>query len=137
MITQYIQLGDQDWGVLVCYNVQENDLIEVEDFLKQLDCTKADIHAAIKTLSKKNTGFTYSNSDYKMSLVCVGRATNVGQFVNTCVHEAKHVQSHVCSYYRIEDNSEDAAYLMGYIVQRMYDMLEKILILYLTGTNNV
>ena len=133
MITQYIQLGDREWGVLVCYNVEtEEDLVEVIDFLKQLDCNKADIHAATTTLRKKNTGFTYTNTDYKMSLVCIGRASNVGQFVNTVVHEAKHVQSHVCSYYDIKESSEDAAYLMGYLVQKMYKMLEKILMLYLT-----
>ena len=96
MITQYIELGDREWGVLVYYNVGEEDLVEVIDSLKSLDCTKADIHAAVTTLRKKNTGFTYTNTDYKMSLVCVGKASNVGQFVNTVVHEAKHVQSHVC-----------------------------------------
>lgn len=33
---------------------------------------------ALRTLRKKNTGFTFSNEDYKMSIVCIGEATNVG-----------------------------------------------------------
>jgi hypothetical protein len=61
------------------------------DSLEALDCTEEDIHAAITTLRKKNTGFTYTNTDYKMTFVCIGRSTNIGQFVNTVVHEAKHV----------------------------------------------
>ena len=66
MITQYIQLGDKDWGVLVYYNVGEEDTASVIDSLESLDCTDEDIHAATVTLSKKNTGFTYTNTDYKM-----------------------------------------------------------------------
>ena len=131
MITQYIQLGDRDWGVLVYYNVMREDFDEVIDALKQLGCTEEDVHAAITTLKKKNTGFTYTNTDYKMSMVCIGQATNVGQFVDTTVHEAKHVQSHVCGYYGIDEDSETAAYLIGHLVHKMYKMLEKILKVYL------
>ena len=46
MITQYIQLGEQDWGVLVYYNVGEEDLPSVVNALESLDCTKEDINAA-------------------------------------------------------------------------------------------
>ena len=53
-------------------------------------------------------------------------ASDISQFVNTAIHEAKHVQSHVCSYYNIDEDSEEAAYLIGYIVQRMYKMFAKI-----------
>jgi hypothetical protein len=62
-----------------------------------------------------------------MSIICIGEASDVSQFVNTAIHEAKHVQSHICSYYRISEDSEDAAYLIGYIVQRMYKMFAKII----------
>lgn len=132
MITQYIQLGDKDWGVLVYYNVGEEDMASVIDSLESLDCTDEDIHAATVTLSKKNTGFTYTNTDYKMTFVCIGHSTNVGQFVDTVVHEAKHVQSHICQYYGIDETSETAAYLIGHLVHKMYKMVSKVLQLYLT-----
>lgn len=127
MIAQYIQLGNRDWNVLIYYNVQPEDFVEVADSLQQLDCPKKDLSKALKILRRKNTGFTFSNSDYKMSIVCIGQPTNVGQFVNTAMHEVKHVQSHICQYYNIKEDSEDAAYLVGHIVHRMYKMLEKIL----------
>ena len=127
MTAQYIQLGDHDWNILVYYNVDKYDFVEVADSLRQIDCPKEDIKKSLKLLRKKNTGFTFSNTDYKMSIVCIGQATNIGQFVNTTIHEAKHVQSHICAYYGIKENSEDAAYLIGHIVHRMYKMLEKIL----------
>ena len=78
MIAQYIQLGDRDWNVLVYYNVSKEDFVEIVDSLKQLDCPKEDVRKALRTLRRKNTGFTFSNTDYKMSIVCIGEATNVG-----------------------------------------------------------
>lgn len=125
MIAQYIQLGNRGWNILIYYNVGVRDFTEIEDSLIQLDCPDEDIDDAFEVLRHKNTGFTYSNTEYKMSVVCIGKATNAAQFASTVVHEIKHVQSHICRYYGIDENSERAAYLIGYIAKRIYDMLEK------------
>ena len=131
MISQYIQLGDRDWNVLVYYNAQPEDFVEIADSLEQLECPKYDLKKALNVLRRKNTGFTFSNDEYRMSIVCIGNADNIGQFVNTVIHEAKHVQSHMCSYYNINENTETAAYIIGHLVHKMYKMLEKILRLYI------
>lgn len=126
MAAQYIKLSNGGWNVLIYYNVGKNDYVEIEDSLIQLDCPTQDIKKAFRVLTKRNTGFTFSNSDYKMSIVCISKTTNIEQFVNTTIHEAKHVQSHICSYYDIDRDSETAAYLIGYIVQRMYRYFAKL-----------
>lgn len=126
MLRQYIQVGHQDWGILVYYNVQSKDFYEIEETLIQTDCPEDDMDRALTVLTKRNTGFTFSNTEYKMSVVCVSKTTTASQFVNTVVHEAKHVQSHICSYYNIEEDSEDAAYLIGHIVRQMYRMVAKV-----------
>lgn len=126
MIAQYIKLG-KGWNLLVYYSVHKEDFIEVEDALKQLGCSRHTIKKSLKVLTKQNTGFTFSNSDYKMSIVCIGPSSDLSQFINTIIHESKHVQSHICSYYGIPEDGEDAAYLIGYIVQRMYKMFSKII----------
>ena len=126
MIAQYIQLGKRGWNVLVYYGVEKEDFIEVGDSLRQLGCSEKDMQKSFKVLRKKNTGLTFTNTDYKMSIVCISEATDTSQFVNTAIHEAKHVQSHICSYYNIDEDSEESAYLIGYIVQRMYKMFSKI-----------
>lgn len=126
MSAQYIQLGRRGWNVLVYYNVDEYDFVEIEDSLRQLDCPTQDVQKAFNVLTKRNTGFTFSNSEYKMSIVCIGKTTKVEEFVNTAIHEAKHVQSRICSYYNIDENSEKAAYLIGYLVQRMYKYFAKL-----------
>ena len=61
-----------------------------------------------------------------MSIVYIGKTTKVEEFVNTTIHDAKHVQSRICSYYNIDESSEKAAYLIGYLVQRMYKYFAKL-----------
>ena len=127
MTTQYIKVEGY-WNILVYYNTDFRDLPEIEDSLMQLDCPEEDIDAAMNVLYKtRNTGFTYSNSDYRMSVVCISQTTSARQFVNTAVHEAKHVQSHICSYYDIDEDTEEAAYLIGFIVSEMYRMVSKVI----------
>lgn len=127
MISQYIRIGNDNWNLLVYYNADLDDADELIDSLKQLKCPKEDIENAIDVLYDTNTGFTFTNTDYKMSIVCIGKADNIEQFVSTTIHEAKHVQSHICAYYEVEENTEEAAYLIGYIVKQMYRMLRKII----------
>jgi len=77
MIAQYIQLGKRGWNVLVYYGVSKYDFVEVQDALLQLDCPTKYIKQAFQVLRKKNTGFTFSNSEYKMSVICIGQVTEV------------------------------------------------------------
>ena len=126
MIKQYIGLGDKDWGILVYYNVDENGIDDVVYALSELDCPESDINKACELLlSKYNTGMTFSNDEYRMSVVCIGKAISREEFFNTLVHEAKHVQSHICAHYEIDEDSEEAAYLIGHIVQRMYRYISR------------
>lgn len=127
MTAQYIKVAKY-WRVLVYYNTDFSDLPEIEESLLQLDCPEDDIDAAMNVLyDRRNTGFTYSNEEYKMSVVCISETTSAREFVNTAVHEAKHVQSHICEYYDIPEDSEEAAYLIGYIVSEMYRMVSKVI----------
>ena len=66
-----------------------------------------------------NKGFTHTDMKRKRSIVAIGMATSREQFLNTVVHEAKHVQSAICKHYGVPEDSEGAAYLIGYLVMRM------------------
>lgn len=78
-------------------------------------------------LREPNSGFTHSDLKHKVSIVGIGKATSKKQFFNTVVHEIKHLQSHICKYYNIDEDSEDAAYLIGYIAMRIYKVILKFL----------
>ena len=71
-------------------------------------------------LGTEDSGFTYTDFHSKRSVVGISSTSSQEQFFNTIVHEAKHVQSHICNYYGVDENSEQAAYLIGYIVQKMH-----------------
>ena len=127
MTRQYIELGRDGWYLYIYYGVNRNNINEISSALRELECPEQYIRKALRIMSLGvNTGLTYSNTSYRTSIVCIGDANSKDQFVNTIVHEAKHVQSHICQYYDINEDSEQAAYLIGYIVQRMYKALKKI-----------
>lgn len=78
-------------------------------------------------LGKKNTGFTYTDFNRLKSVVGISKATSQAQFFNTLVHEAKHVQSHICRYYNVDEDSEEAAYLIGYLIQQMHKTFKNMI----------
>jgi len=78
-------------------------------------------------LGEPNTGFTQTDFSRKQSIVGISKVTNKSQLINTIVHEAKHVQSHICRYYNVSEGSEAAAYLIGYITQQMYKVFKYLL----------
>lgn len=78
-------------------------------------------------LGEPNTGFTQTDFNKRRSIVGISKTTSKEQLINTIVHEAKHIQSHICRYYNIDEDSEQAAYLIGYIVQKMYLKFKELL----------
>jgi len=78
-------------------------------------------------LGQKDSGFTYTDFKRRQSIVGIGKSTSNSQLLNTITHEAKHVQSHICKYYNVKEDGEDAAYLIGYIVQQMYGVFKNVL----------
>lgn len=78
-------------------------------------------------LGERDTGFTYTNFKKKRSIVGISLATSEEQFFNTLIHEIKHVQSHICKYYNVEEDSESAAYLIGYIAQKIYRVFRTLI----------
>lgn len=127
MAKHYIELGDGSWGIVACYGVTARDTEEVASLLRALGCSEKNIYKSIRIITRKlNSAFTFSNTELKMSLVCIGETTSSDQLINSLVHEAKHVQSHVCEYYNVDEDSERASYLIGYIVQMMYKEVRQI-----------
>jgi hypothetical protein len=99
MIRQDIDVNGY-WKIIVVYNVE---------------------------LGQKDGGFTYTDFKKKQSIVGIGKSTSDAQFLNTITHEAKHIQSHICKFYSVEEDSEEAAYLIGYIVQQMFSVFKKFI----------
>ena len=128
MIRQHIVLGKDQWDIIVYYNIDMKYKQYLSNILYQQGCSNKEINESMNILSKYNTGITYTNMKRRISIVFISKATSNDQFINTIIHEAKHVQTHVCDYYNINEDGETAAYLIGYIVQQMYKIFKQELL---------
>lgn len=78
-------------------------------------------------LGSEDTGFTQTDFSKRLSIVGISNVSSEEQLINTIVHEAKHVQSAICKYYNVSEDGEDAAHLIGFIVQKMYNKFKILL----------
>lgn len=88
-------------------------------YLNKIDCSSYDIRKAIRITKSINSGFTFTNPEYKTTIMYISRASSRAQWFNTLVHELKHVQTHICSYYNVSEKGEEAAYLIGYLMYKI------------------
>lgn len=130
MIKQEIIIGKNKWKVVILYTPLRGDLGEVVKMLSRLNCPKKDV-VKIKKIIKyniKNTGFTFSAIPRKESIVAICSATEPAQYFNTAIHEINHLQNDILKYYKVNNDSEDAAQLIGYIAMKMFKILFMMLI---------
>ena len=125
MLVQRMVIADKKWLAIICYLVAPCNLRYISDILIGIGCSKHFMRDAVHVLSRPNSGMTYSRLDDKISVVCISRTSSLGQFVNTTSHEIKHLQSHICERYDVDESSEQAAYLVGYISHNIYDFIKK------------
>lgn len=112
------------WAFVFAYDIEESDLGEVGEWLESLGATFRDIVHSQKVLTKQNTALTYSNPSLRMSVVCIAQQTDVAQWWNSLVHELEHLKNAITQYYDVEKDSEEEAYLLGYIMQKVINALE-------------
>lgn len=79
------------------------------------------------SLGKGIYGYTKTDYTKRLSIVCISTHQDPDQVFNTIIHEAKHVQSHICKYYNVREDGEQAAYLIGYITMKMFQCFKNFL----------
>ena len=119
MVTQYFNIGSQDWGMLLCYNYSMADSHELIATMQSFGLTKKKAKEALRVLSRQNTGMTISNMDLRMSVVFVSDAESEEQWWNTVSHELYHVGVAIIDYYNEDYDGESAAYLQGYLMEQV------------------
>lgn len=111
------------WAIIFAYNISPDDVDEVRAWLDALGASRHDLAHVGAVLERENTGFTFSDSELKMSVMCIGHASDVPQWFDTLDHEIDHAQTAILDYYNVESGSEEAAYLQGYIMRRIIRVL--------------
>lgn len=109
------------WSIVLFVDVDYDKFDVIESALTDILAPISVIDKIYDKISYKlNSGVTFTNSDYRTSVVCINKTTTREELINTISHEADHVQDAICDYYNVPLDSEQAAYLIGYLVGKMY-----------------
>lgn len=117
-----------NWHVKFFLAVSTYYTDDIIDELEYIECEPNNIRKAYENLSSRqvNTGLTYTNSHLHESIMVIGLASCGEQFVNSLVHESKHLEAHIGKALGLDPYSEDTAYLAGDIAQKMYRFTDKL-----------
>lgn len=129
MIKQLFRIDKYDWKVIVLYEISYRDTDYVINMLKQMDAPDYILRSAYKNVNEgqPNTGFIYSDYDKQRSIIVVSKTTSNQELIDTIVHEANHLQSHIATVFNLDEKGEEVCYLIGDIVKRMYKVFNKII----------
>lgn len=113
------------WAFVFAYNIKEENLDEVGEWIEALGAKPREIKRTKKLLRRLNKGFTFSSSSLRMSVMVIGDATSLEQWWDTLDHEIDHLQDTVLEYYGVDHGTEDAAWLQGYIMRLIVKALRQ------------
>ena len=122
MKARYIDIVKK-WAFVFAYGIGEDDVEDVGDWLEALGASRREIARACRVILRTNKGFTYSNSDLRMSVVCISHASSMAQWFDTVAHEVDHLQNTILDYYQVAPGTEDAAWLQGYLVRQIVKVM--------------
>ena len=120
MIRQGFSIGNRDWWVMAYYDIGLNELRFVADDLSAAGASESTTDEFVSVLSGIDCGFTFTNMEQHVTVICIGRASSYDEMFSTITHEIKHATEHMGGYYGVDHNSEESAYLQGEIAKHMY-----------------
>ena len=123
MRTEFYNIGDEDWGILMVYDYDYRDFERLWSTLRAFGLSDSRAQAAMSVLSKPDTGMTLTIPEELMSVLFVSEATSDEEWFDTLVHELKHVVEHISEFYQVDPRSEAAAYLQGEIGRQLFPMM--------------
>lgn len=129
MITQEFYIPRYDWCVKSYYAVSTywvdkilRDLMAIGCHGKELDTARGNLAAG-----DLDTGLTYSDMSGRNSVMVISLTSSPAQFLNSWLHEMRHLSRHIEWTWGISPYGEEAAYLAGEIGQRMFPVARKFI----------
>ena len=123
MITKYLEVGNNDWGVLVNYDFDLLDYDDIAAVLYSFGMNEKNIRKSMRILSQPNTGMSISNNGLRMTSIYISDTTSPSQFWDTLNHELYHACVAIIDYYGEPYDEEPAAYLQGYLMRRAVEVI--------------
>ena len=124
MTQEYIEIPQNKWGVIIIYDFHtQKEYVELMAIMRSFGMTTKKAKKALDILDNFNTGMTLSIKDLKMSVGFISKTTDNTQWWDTAIHELKHVADSIVDYYNVQWDSEDAAYLTGFLTKKLVELV--------------
>lgn len=120
MENAYIDV-DGYWGVVVVFNYNKYDKDDLWAIMRSFGMKPQNANKALSVLSNYNTGLSVSNDALRMSAIFISDATSTSEWWSSAIHELKHTADAIISYYGVDWDGEDAAYLTGYLTKMLVE----------------
>ena len=122
MITQDFYLPKYGWHVRVYYAVTTYWRDRIICDLYHAGCRGEELERAKDNLTDGliNTGITYSNFLKGETVMVISLTSSPAEFLNSWLHEMRHLSRHIEQAFGISPYGEEAAYLSGTIGQKMF-----------------
>ena len=129
MIIQNFRLPKYRWRVRVYYAVTAYWTDDIIRDLMSIGCYGTKLRRAYDNLLRgdMNTGITYSNTAEGETVMVISLTSTPAQFLNSWLHEMRHLSRHIERACGISPYGEEAAYLAGDIGQRMFPVARKFI----------
>lgn len=123
MRTRFFEIGDNDWGILLCWDYDSRDYDDMYAIMDNFGLEEKEITESFKILRKPDTGMTIPDFSSQMSVIFISKTTSEEEWLDTLFHELKHVVEHISLFYRVDPQSEPAAYLQGEIGRQLFPVI--------------
>lgn len=129
MILQDFTIPAYHWRVRVYYAVTTYFTRRILRDLKLIGCTGRNLERARRNLTDGDldTGLTYSDFARRNTVMVIGLTSSPAEFLNSWLHESRHLSRHIEQACGISPYGEEAAYLAGEIGQRMFPVAKKFI----------
>lgn len=111
------------WKVIAYFDIDYDFFDYVAHDLKGIGVTKEEVDSIYSNMTAGN-GMAFTCSNNYTSIVGFNRHDDEYDLINSIVHEAEHVKQAILDTYHIEDHEEPPAYIMGYLIERMYKIIQ-------------
>lgn len=121
MIRQESYISNYDWFITIFYNAKPRYSSEIMRCLWKAGVAPERYWEAQNLLrsGRSNEGLTFNNPRTHSSVVVIGHTSDVWEWIDTVEHEGRHLVQGICNAYRIDPNSEEAAYMEGRIFKQI------------------
>lgn len=123
MIQRNISINDWEAEIYFCVTHYEESVLE--EALRRIGAPMGVI-VRMRQIARDdefNTGFTYSSPRLRRSVVVIGKTIKPEEFLDTTVHEVRHLADDVANADGISLSGEDVAYIEGDIARSIFDII--------------